>query len=200
MALTIAATAVDAWAEVAQNAVREGAAMTISDSYVSHVYVDIALSNTTAHTGTRILLQVSSESSTDEFWVDLVEMIAVVGTANTEAITNNPAAAGTTVFTVADTTGYAADGALLIFIEDATAANSELMLMVSHSANTSVTVQDGSTREHANTAVLSNVAESFIFTIPLGFLRARVIFDNTYDSDGATVFTRTRVVETTALT
>ena len=206
MALTIAATAVDAWALTAQNAVREGDVMNLSDSFASTVFVDVALGNTTAHTGTRILLQVSSSAADDEFWSDLVEFVAVVGTANTEVMLNNPLAASGVQIEVADLTGFtvATGGVLQAFLLDNTVGNSEIVQIVSTSVeggNDLINIQDGVKRSHAvTTSVLSNVAESRAFALPGGVLRARVLYDNLYDANGATIYTRTRVVETTSLT
>jgi len=205
MALTITPTAVDAWALTAQNAVREGTVMNLSDSFASMVFIDIALGDTTAHTGTRVLLQVSSAAADDEFWTDLVEFVAVEGTANTEVVLNNPLAATGAQVEVADITGFtvATGGILLAFMLDNTVANSELVHIVSTSVeggNDLINIQDGVKREHAvTTTVLSNIAESRAIAIPSGVLRARVLYDNLYDANGAAIYTRTRVVETTSV-
>ena len=205
MALTITPTAVDAWALTAQNAVREGTVMNLSDSFASMVFIDIALGDTTAHTGTRVLLQVSSAAADDEFWTDLVEFVAVVGTANTEVVLNNPLAAAATAVEVADLTGFtvATGGVLLAFMLDNSVANSELVQIVSTSVeggNDLINILDGVKREHAvTTTVLSNITESRAIAIPSGVLRARVLYDNLYDANGAAIYTRTRVVETTSV-
>jgi len=205
MALTITPTAVDAWALTAQNAVREGTVMNLSDSFASMVFIDIALGDTTAHTGTRVLLQVSSAAADDEFWTDLVEFVAVEGTANTEVVLNNPLAAAGAQVEVAELTGFtvATGGILLAFMLDNTVANSELVHIVSTSVeggNDLINIQDGVKREHAvTTTVLSNIAESRAIALPSGVLRARVLYDNLYDANGAAIYTRTRVVETTSV-
>lgn len=200
MPLTKSSAELDAPAEVAQNAVREGTTLDVSDSYDTTLAIYTALCNTTAHTGTRVRVQVSHNASGDEDWSPLTEFIACVGTANSEVITNNPATAGTTVFTVADTTGYTADGILNVFLEDvSTFANSEWLLMVSHVSNTSITMQDGSTREHAQNSIFYNVAQVNFISVPFGVQRVRVIYDNTYDSDGATVATRCVRTKVTAV-
>lgn len=205
MALTMAGSAVDAWAEVAQNAVREGAVATLSDSYNSVLHIDVALSSTTAHTGTRVLVQVSSAAADDEFWTTIHDFITLVGTGVTEAITNNPLAAAGTQISVASLTGFtvATGGTLLAFLEDATPANSELVQIISTSVEAGddlINLLDGVKREHANTAVLWSPAAAYAIELPMGTLRARVIYDNLYDADGSSVFTRARVTEVTAVT
>jgi len=198
MALTIAEEVVDVWAEVAQDAFREGATIDISPNYGTILHIDVALGTETAHTGTEVLVQVSSSTADDEFWTTLKAFVALVGTAATEAITNNPLAASGTSITVASTTGYATNGTML-FLEDATFANSELVYQSDFVTDTSITILDGVKREHANTAVLFNLAETFAIELPLSTLRSRVIYNNAYDPDGSTVATRTRLVKTTAL-
>lgn len=198
-ALTITPSAVDEWAEVAQNAVREGATTTISDSYGTVMHVEWGLSTETAHTGTKIETQISSNTSGDEDWVIYNSVIVGVGTANSEA-PSGAEGAGSTVIEVASTTGlYDDDETRQIFIEDDTVANSELMYLVSHSANVSVTVQDGTTNAHDGSDTMYDIAGSFNVVIPIGFARVRVMYDNTYDSDGSTIHTKCRITETTSL-
>lgn len=182
---------VDACAEVAQNAVREGAVMDLSEVYDAHVGIQLALTSETAHTGTILKVQISFAETGDEDWIDYHTFLALSGTAESEVITNNPAAAGTTTFTVASTTGFTADGILPVFLKDvSTFANSEWLMLVSAVSNTSVTVLDGSTREHAQNSVFYNVASTHRIFLPLSALRARVLYDNTYDSDGSTIASR----------
>ena len=209
MALTIGATAVDAWAltpaDASANSVREGAVMTLSDSYASVVHVDFALGDTEAHTGTKCILQVSSAAADDEFWSTYTEWISGIGTANTEVVLNNPLAAAATAIEVASLTGFtvATGGSLLAFLLDNTVANSEIVRIVTTSVeggNDLINIMEGVKREHAvTTSVLSNIVETRAIYIPIGFMRARMIYDNLYDVDGAGIYTRTRVVETTAL-
>ena len=204
MALTIAGSEIDAWALNATNTVRIGATVDVSDSYQSILHIDMALgTDATPHIGTRVLVQCSSSSADNEFWTERMDFIALVGTANTEAITNNPLAAAETSITVASTTGYVPGAAdvptLLCLLIDNTVANSELVRIVSYVSNTSVECMEGVKREHANTAVLTNVAATYSAELPLGTVRARVIYDNEYDTVGSGIYTRTRITKTTAL-
>ena len=205
MALTQAGSSVDVWALIAQNAVREGAAVDVSDAFASTLHVDLALGNTTAHTGTRMLVQISSAAADDEFWTTVYDSIWLVGTANTEIVLDNPLTASAVQVHVADLTGFtvATGGTLLAFMLDNTEANSELVRITSTSVETGndhINILDGVKREHAvTTTVLSNIAAQATFDLPLGTLRARVIVDNLYDADGATVYSRTRITKTTAV-
>ena len=178
---------VDAWEEVAEDAVRTGAATTISDSDVTTVTVSVASTHLNAGEGMYIIIQTSVKSSGNEDWTTIPggKLLVLVGTANLVTITNNPANPGTTVFTVASTTGYTTDGIQYIFIEDLVdVTKSEIMQIVSFSSNTSITVLDGSTNQHTNTSVLSNLVEKHIFSIPTSAHRVRITYDNTFDADG----------------
>ncbi len=185
--------AVDEWANVAQNAVREGAIIDVSGLDGAILHIDMALVSAVAHTGTKITVQISSNTSGDEDWTELPPFIGPTGTPNTENITNNPLAATSTTATVANTTGYVADETRFIYIKDGTIANSELVLLISAVTDTSVTWLDGTTNEHAQTTPMWNIAKTYAFELPWGTNRARVIIDNTFDPDGAAVDTKTRI-------
>ncbi|MFX0211641.1 MAG: hypothetical protein ACFFDT_37035 [Candidatus Hodarchaeota archaeon] len=200
MALTKSVALVDEWVEVAQNAVREGATTDVSGNYSSALHIDIALSSATAHTGSKIEVQVSSNTSGDEDWSTLTEFIGPTGTPNGEQIDDDPLAASSTTITVTDTTGlWDDDETRWIFIEDGTVANSELCLLVSHVANTSITIQDGTTNAHALDTWMWDVADTYTIDIPIWANRVRVIYDNTYDSDGATIHTKCRISKVTGI-
>ena len=199
MPLGKSVTAVDEWAEVAMNAVREGATTNVSDSYGTTLNINCALSSTTAHTGTKIAVQVSSNTTGDEDWHELISFITTTGTANSEAITDNPLVATSTTITVASTTGYDADETRFIFIEDGTVADSEICLLVSHVADTSVAIQDGTANEHAQNTLMYNIVDTYTVELPFAANRVRVIYDNTYDSNGSTIHTYCRISKVTGI-
>ncbi len=185
--------AVDEWANVAQNTVREGAVVDVSGLDGAILHIDVALSSAVAHTGTKISVMISSNTSGDEDWTELTNLIGPTGTANTENITNNPLAASSTTAAVASTTGYDADETRFIYIKDSTIADSELALLISHVANTSVTFLKGTTNAHVQNTPMWNIAETYPIDLPWATNRVMVVIDNTYDSDGAAVDTRTRI-------
>lgn len=190
--------AVDEWAEVAQNAIREGAAVDLSGDYDAILHIDVALSSETAHTGTKIEVQISSNTSGDEDWSTFASFIGPTGTANSEAVTGTEAA-GSTVIECASTLGlYDDDETRFIFFENTTVANSEMALLVSHVANTSVTVQDGITNAQTGSTMF-DIAKRYVVQVPFSANRMRVIYDNTYDVDGATVHTSCRLSRVSAL-
>jgi len=200
MALTKSVALVDACQEIAQNTMLEGAVVDVSGCYAAALHIDFAQTNATAHTGTKIRVQVSSNTpgGGDEDWHDLAEFTPAYGTTNLEAITNNPLAVGGTSITVASTTGYTPG--MWVFLEDATFGNSEWVFVTVVTTNVSLTIVDGVTREHANTAVLNSIASRLPpIDIPDWAQRVRVVYDNTYDSDGATVAVRCRISKLTGV-
>jgi len=204
MALTITGSEVDAWALNATNTVRIGATVDCSDSYQSVLHIDMALGTTaTAHLGTKVLVQCSSSSADNEFWTERQDFLALTGTAT---IINLDAqiTAGETVVPVAATTGFVPGAAdvptLLCLLIDPTVADSELVRAVSYDSGVSVTIMEAVKRTHVTTtSYLANVAKTYAFDLPLGTVRARVIYDNEYDTAGSGIYTRTRITKTTVL-
>jgi hypothetical protein len=200
MALTKTAnTTIDDWFEINQDSVREGATYDVSDCYSSALHIDIALSSETAHAGTKIDIQISSNTTGDEDWTALVSFIGPDGTAISEAL-SGAEAIGQTVLGVALTSGFEAEGAKWIFLEDVnTVANSEMLYLVSFVTDTSITVLDGLTIAKDTADILFNIAENYVIDIPMIANRVRVIYDNTYDSDGSTVHTKCRISKVTGV-
>ena len=199
MAKTLSTVAVDACQEIAQNTILEGTTKDVSSYYDCIMQIWWALSNATAHTGTKVKVQYSTATSGDEKWADLAELVFGIGTTNLEVITNNPAPIGTTVFTVADTTDYTVLGSWRFLEDVSTFANSEWLFQRGVSANTSITALDGSTREHALNSILNSIAGCVVpLMIPAVAQRIRVLYDNTYDADGATVAIMSELVGMTA--
>ena len=57
------------WTVVAAQAIQETGAIDVSDAYEATLHVDCAITSTTAHTGTEIIVQVRSEAALDEWSV-----------------------------------------------------------------------------------------------------------------------------------
>jgi len=77
--------------------------------------------------------------------------------------------------------------------------NSELCLATAIAANTSITILDGVTNEHQNTAVLWNIAMTNIVVLGASVMRARVVVNNGYDNDGSSCVFKVRCVKVTSL-
>lgn len=198
MALTKTCTNVTDWTAVAQNTIGESAAIDLSAAYEAIIHIQAFLDNVTAHTGTKFTVQISGETSGNEDWQDLVSFVELIGTANTEPITNNPLAAGSTTITCASTTGYTVEGEWRA-IEESPLANSELIFQTAYSATPNITILDGTTNSHVQTTAMFNIAFTKNILLPSSAYRARVIVDNTYDLDGATFVYKVRLTKVTAL-
>lgn len=197
MALTKAAEAVTDWTAVAQNTVVESGTIDISGHYATALHIQAGLDTTTAHTGTKFIIQVSNNASGDEDWQDLVEFVALVGTAATDLIEDNPLAAASTAIAL---TGHALTvlGKWLL-IEDGTLANSELIFQIAQTTN-EINALDGTTNAHALNTAIFNVAMVKVITIAMeAGLRARLLVDNTYDADGSTLNYKVRATKVTAV-
>lgn len=195
-ALTKSSSSVDDWSSCAQDTINEGSTVDISDCYESVIHIQAGLDTTTAHTGTKFIIQVSANTSGDEDWQNFTEFVELVGTATTDLIEDNPLSAGSTSLTL---TGHAlTTEGVWILIEDGTLANSELIFVDSQSAN-AVVALDGTTNEHALNTAIFNIAFTKDILLPLGYQRVRVVIDNSYDADGSTLNYKIRITEVTGL-
>lgn len=196
MAITKAVEAITDWTAVAQNVVGESGILNCAGHYGSELHIQAFLDTTTAHTGTRFIIQVSANTSGDEDWQDLTEFVALIGTAATDLIEDNPLVATSTAIAL---TGHALTVlAKWLAIEDGTLVNSELIFEVSETAN-EVVILDGTTNEHAQTTAIFNVAMVKVITLPFATNRVRVVVDNTYDNNGSTLNYKVRATKVTAV-
>ena len=173
------------WTAVAQNTLVHSAELDISDDLEANLILQAFLDTTTAHTGTKITVETSWNTSGDEDWSELTQRVILIGTAATDLIEDNPLAAGSTSLTL---TGHAltVEG-IWLGIEDGTLVNSEVGRVASQSAN-AVVLLDGTTNEHAqNTAVFNVAISEVIAYLTAATRRIRIIVDNSYDADGSTL-------------
>ena len=210
MALTKSVAAVDEWAEIAQNAIREGAVVDVSGVYSAMLHIFCCLSAAVAHTGTEIIVQVSSNTSGDEDWTNLMRFIGPVGTAHKVDLGGDEAAAQT-VLTVTDpvTNNLDWEGKWLFLEHTGTVADCEIVYQIANSgdAGDTITILDG--LENAQTAAASDFYDidhatnsavgMYVIELPMSANRVRVIYNNTFDPDGATVHTNTRISKVTAI-
>jgi len=197
MALTIGASAVTDWTAVAQNTIAESGIVTLSSNYSTMLHLQAALDTTTAHTGTKFAVQVSSNATGDEDWQSFLEFVALIGTAVTDLIEDNPLAEHSTAIAL---TGHSlTTEGIWLLIEDGTLVNSELIFLASQSTNEIVAL-DVTTNAHVQNTAIFNIAISKVIQIPINAgMRARVIVDNSYDADGSTLNFKLRTTQTTAL-
>jgi hypothetical protein len=188
------------WSSVAQNTVVASSILDCSLNVAHHLAIQAFLDTETAHLGTRFLIQTSSSLTSTEDWQDYTEFIAMIGTGNTEPLTNNIggfAPVGTTVLTCVSTVGYT-NGAWRA-IKDATLVNSELFFQIALTANTNITALDGTTNAHATNTNMYNIAMTQVIMLAPSVVRVRVVCDNTYSSSGSTCVFKVRINKATSL-
>ena len=210
MAITKSVAAVDEWAEVAQNTVREGATTDISGCYSVILYIDCCLSSATAHTGTEIIIEISSNTSGDEDWSILTRFIGPIGTAHKVDLGAGEAAGQTVLSVTNPVTNNLDHNGKFIFIEHTgTVADCEIVYQTTNSgdAGDTITILDGLT--NAQTAAASDFYDIdhatnsavgiYAINIPFAANRVRVVYNNTYDDNGSTVHTKCRISKVTAI-
>lgn len=185
------AKTVDVWANVAQNAVREGSETNIDDWDVAWIHLSSAMTGETAHTGTMFYIQVSATATGDNNWTTYTNTLGPTGTANDVAVTADVTTSTMTVY-CSDTSGkFDDDGVRWIFLHNSTAVSESAMLLATaHAANAYVTVLDAPEVQQVTHTRMFDCASSTSIQLPRSVVRIRVIHDNTYDSDGASVTTR----------
>ena len=90
MGVTKSSPSIEDWNAVAQNTIEESAILDCNLIYVGLLQIQAALDTTTAHTGTKFIVQYSTNTSGDEDWGDYTEFVELYGTAATDLIEADP--------------------------------------------------------------------------------------------------------------
>ena len=209
MATTKSTAAVDTWLVIAQGAFREGADTDVSDAYSSTLYIDCALNTTTAHTGTEIIVDIGTDTGdADDNWSTLVRFIGVTGTAVSLSLDDTEPIGETSIAMTNPVTANMDNDKKYKFIEHATDANSEIVYQTANSgdAGDTITIQDGLAHEQTSSSTIFDIdsatAEAVSqhqIDIPASADRVRVRYNNNFDPDGSTVFTRCRISKLTGI-
>lgn len=191
MSILKTTVSINGWTAVAQNTVVQSAVYDCSLNYETILDLQAFLDSTTAHaSGTEFIILGSGNDSGDADWQEITRFTDLVSAAAvTQNLTNNPAPAGTTLFTCSTTTGFTVAGAAIAWraIKDGTLANSELFLQTAVVASTSVSSMTGSVFSHVQNTPMWNTATSRIILIPSGFKRVTVSVNNNYTSSGSSL-------------
>ena len=124
-----------AWQEIAQNAVLETGAIDDSASWDTTLHIFVALSSTTAHTGTEVIVQSGSEDGADGSWSNVTRYTCCVGTAVSCAFAATEPAAETTIAITNPVANNMDNDGKFKFVENGTAADSEIVYQVSNSGD-----------------------------------------------------------------
>lgn len=190
------------WTAVAQDTIVHSGILDISGDLEAQLILQAFLDTETAHTGTRIIVEISHNTSGDEDWAELqgAERVILIGTANAELIDDNPLTAGSVTILMSSTTGFTVNGELR-GIEDGTLANSEIVRQIAETTNVDIDILDGTTNEHANTVNVYSIAMSAVIAyLSPSVRRVRIIIDNTFDPDGSTLNYRLMITRATDIT
>jgi hypothetical protein len=132
---TYTESSVLAWQEIAQNAVLETGAIDSSASWDTTLHIFIALSSTTAHTGTEIIVQAGSEDGTDGSWSLVTRYIGPIGTAVSCAFAATEPAGETTIAITNPVTNNMDNDGKFKFVENTVAADSEIVYQTANSGD-----------------------------------------------------------------
>lgn len=124
-----------AWQEIAQNAVLETDAIDCSASWDTTLHIFVALSSTTAHTGTEIIVQAGSEDGTDGSWSNVTRFIGPIGTAVSCAFAATEPAGETTIAITDPVTNNMDNDGKFKFVENTVAADSEIVYQTANSGD-----------------------------------------------------------------
>lgn len=114
------------WTSIALGAYAEGTEIDLSAAFAATLHVDIAITGTTAHLGTEIIVQIRKEATVDE-WTEWARLVSCSGLTAFKVDVASTAAAGQKVIAVANpTAGNLNHICKNIFILDATIANCEI--------------------------------------------------------------------------
>lgn len=120
-------TEVLAWQEIAQAGFLESGSIDVSGSQAATLHIYIALSSTTAHTGTEIIVQIGSEAGVDGSWTDLCRFVGPTGTAFSTAFAATEPAGETVIAIANPTAGNLDNVGKFKFIENTVAADCEIV-------------------------------------------------------------------------
>jgi len=124
-----------AWQEIAQNTVLETGLIDCSASWNTVLHIFVALSSTTAHTGTEVIVQAGSEDGTDGSWSNVTRFIGPVGTAVSCAFVATEPAGETTIAITNPVANNMDNDGKFKFVENAVAADSEIVYQTANSGD-----------------------------------------------------------------
>lgn len=194
LTMTTSIDEIDAWQAVTGGTMGEGTADSISDSYATILYIEVALIEAVAHSGCDVIVEVSYG---DDNWMQLTTFKGTAETPVTTQTAEDPTVAGDTTVTLDDSsTGDFDVVGRKWFIKDGTIGNSESVRTKSDDTNVVTLCQD-TLREHAVDSDVYDRVDEWVVSIPFGVAYVRTLINNT-DADCDVAFT-TRISKVTGL-
>lgn len=145
-----------------------GSAIDVTGKWMGRVFVRMGRTTTTALTADVVFrLEASAKSSGNDEWYPLRTWTSKSAKTAASSSTVNDAAfnAADTSFTITSATGFAAPEQIY-FRETGTPANSEWS-KISGVSGTTITLEEGITRNHTNGITVTDLAEEFSFDVDL---------------------------------
>jgi len=181
---------VDEWAEIAAGVIRPGADIAVPEDIGIDLELTICHSSSNAHAnGALVIVEVSSNTSGDEDWTELLPGgFRSSGGSSADTTIDIESGPGTSLWLLA-TSGFE-NKMGRFFIEEGTPANSEIGRVSNYAVGDSVAPVDGLTRTHIVGVHVFSIVEQWPIRVPKEFRRARVLVWN--DDADCTIFSRTR--------
>jgi len=194
LTMTTSIDEVDAWQAVAAGTMGEGTPDSISVSYRTLLYIEVAMIEAVEQDGVTVIVEISYA---DDNWMKLTEFTGTGETPATTQTAEDPTSAGDSTVTLDDSsTGDFDVVGRKWFIKDGTIGNSESVRTKSDNANVVTLCQD-TLREHAVDSNVYDRVDEWVIAIPFGAAYVRTLVNNT-DADSDVAFT-TRVSKVTAI-
>jgi len=195
LTMTTAIDQIDAWQAVAAATLGEGAAKSISDSYATILYIEVALTDTDAQAGCDVIVEVSYG---DDNWMQLTTFTGTAETPATSDVNDATSTAGDAYLILTDSaTGDFDVPGRKWFVLDGTVGNSESVRTKSNANPDTVTLCQDTLRNHADEVVVWDRVDEWVISIPFGVAYVRTLINNT-DADAGVHFT-SRCSKVTAL-
>jgi len=210
MAVTKTTGEIDAWAEIAQAGFRAGSEEDIEDGYSVVLHIDVAIAETSvAHTGTEIIVETGTDTgNARDNWSEVTRFIGPTGTAVDAPFLAQEAVGQTTLSITDPVTNDMDNNKKKKFINAATEADSEIVyqLTSSNDATDEITIDTGLAHQQETTSIILDIddpiaeaVKEYQVSIPDTADRVRVKYNNNFDPDGATAFTRCRITKITGV-
>ena len=185
---------IDPWQETAAGTLDVGAAKSLSDSYASMLYIEVAMIEAVDQVGVEVIVEVSYA---DDDWTKLIEFTGTAETPATTTINDATADEGDPSITLTDaTTGDFDVPGRKWFIKDGTIGNSESVKTQVNAVHTVTLCQD-LLRNHANGLSVYDRVDEWVVEIPMAAAHVRTLINNV-DADSDVAFT-TRISKVTVL-
>jgi hypothetical protein len=124
------------WTSIALGSAVESSEINLTNVYEAMLHIDVAITGTTAHLGTEIIVQVRKEASVDE-WTQWARFIVLSGLTAFKTDLSDTAASGQKVIPIANPTAGNLNHIMKhLFILDATEANCEIVFQTACGADT----------------------------------------------------------------